>query len=252
MSGSVPCWRCRRGPGRRWTTVRGLDADRILRALLSAVSAVLRTNASQRGAAGEPPEHLSSELAPAQVAGVPEPRPGYEIRVHNPGWRRAPALRRGGPRPREIVTTILVNRVIASAGITFAFRAAEETGADATEVVRAQAVSTECSTWRCGGRRPRRWTDARRRTYRPGCGTSTSDHSIEPCGGSSRPPGGDRRPPRGRAVRPGRPRAERAGSRPAARPGPRPRPGRGRPVHRGARRRADSCCGPRNAVGACP
>jgi glutamate dehydrogenase len=46
------------------------------------------------------------------------------------------------PLRREIVTTVLVNRVIASAGITFAFRAAEETGADAAEVVRGHAVAT--------------------------------------------------------------------------------------------------------------
>jgi glutamate dehydrogenase len=46
------------------------------------------------------------------------------------------------PLRREIVTTVLVNHVVASAGITFTFRAAEETGADAAEVVRAHAVAT--------------------------------------------------------------------------------------------------------------
>ncbi len=53
--------------------VQGLDADRILRALLSAVRAVLRTNAYQRAADGEAPRHLSFKLDPSQVAGMPEP-----------------------------------------------------------------------------------------------------------------------------------------------------------------------------------
>ncbi|WP_072914362.1 NAD-glutamate dehydrogenase [Geodermatophilus obscurus] len=64
--------------------VEGLDADRILRALLSAVQAVLRTNAHQRGADGEAPPYLSFKFDPAEVAGLPEPRPTYEIWVYSP------------------------------------------------------------------------------------------------------------------------------------------------------------------------
>ena len=64
--------------------VEGLDADRILRALLSVVQAVLRTNAFVRAADGEPPSHLSFKLDPSRVVGMPEPAPAYEIWVHGP------------------------------------------------------------------------------------------------------------------------------------------------------------------------
>jgi glutamate dehydrogenase len=64
--------------------VEGLDADRILRALLSAVQAVLRTNAFQRGADGEAPPYVSFKFDPAEVAGLPEPKPTYEIWVYSP------------------------------------------------------------------------------------------------------------------------------------------------------------------------
>jgi glutamate dehydrogenase len=47
------------------------------------------------------------------------------------------------PLRREIVTTVLVNDMVNRAGITFAFRAAEETGASQVEVVRAFAVVRE-------------------------------------------------------------------------------------------------------------
>jgi glutamate dehydrogenase len=46
------------------------------------------------------------------------------------------------PLRREIATTVLVNDVVGAGGITFAFRAAEETGSDAADVVRAHAVAT--------------------------------------------------------------------------------------------------------------
>ncbi|MBO0848970.1 MAG: NAD-glutamate dehydrogenase, partial [Pseudonocardia sp.] len=46
------------------------------------------------------------------------------------------------PLRREIVTTLLVNEVIDGGGITFAFRLAEELSAEATDVVRAYAVTT--------------------------------------------------------------------------------------------------------------
>jgi glutamate dehydrogenase len=64
--------------------VTSRDADRILRALLSTVEAVLRTNAFQRGMDGEPPLHLSFKLDPARVTGMPEPKPAYEIWVYSP------------------------------------------------------------------------------------------------------------------------------------------------------------------------
>ena len=45
------------------------------------------------------------------------------------------------PLHREIAATVLVNDVVAAGGLTFAFRAAEETGSDAADVVRAFAVT---------------------------------------------------------------------------------------------------------------
>ena len=47
------------------------------------------------------------------------------------------------PLSREIAATVLVNDVVAAGGLTFAFRAAEETGSDAADVVRAFAVTRE-------------------------------------------------------------------------------------------------------------
>jgi glutamate dehydrogenase len=47
------------------------------------------------------------------------------------------------PLRRQIVTTCVVNDVVNHAGTTFVFRAVEETGADADDVVRAYAVARE-------------------------------------------------------------------------------------------------------------
>lgn len=61
-----------------------------------------------------------------------------------------PTLRRklGEPLPehplrREIITTSIVNRVLATSGLTFAFRLSEETGAAPADIVRAHAVASE-------------------------------------------------------------------------------------------------------------
>lgn len=61
-----------------------------------------------------------------------------------------PTLRRrlGEPLPehplrRQIITTSIVNRVLATSGLTFAFRLAEETGAATGDIVRAHAVVSE-------------------------------------------------------------------------------------------------------------
>ncbi|WP_369070627.1 NAD-glutamate dehydrogenase [Kineococcus terrestris] len=64
--------------------VEGLDADRILRALLSVVLAVLRTNAYQSGPDGAPHAHLSFKLDPHLVADVPQPVPHREVWVYSP------------------------------------------------------------------------------------------------------------------------------------------------------------------------
>jgi glutamate dehydrogenase len=64
--------------------VDGLDADRILRALLSVVRAVVRTNAYQKAPDGSAHEHLSFKLSPRSVVGMPEPAPHAEVWVYSP------------------------------------------------------------------------------------------------------------------------------------------------------------------------
>nr|WP_255480000.1 NAD-glutamate dehydrogenase [Quadrisphaera sp. RL12-1S] len=67
--------------------VESLDADRVLRSLLSVVRAVVRTNAyqhDQHSPDGQPPAHLSFKLAPRLVAGMPEPAPHAEVWVYSP------------------------------------------------------------------------------------------------------------------------------------------------------------------------
>ena len=63
--------------------VTGLDADRILRAMLGLVRATLRTTFFLRDADGAPREYLAFKLDPARVPGVPEPRPAIETFVHS-------------------------------------------------------------------------------------------------------------------------------------------------------------------------
>jgi len=56
--------------------------------------------------------------------------------------KRYPKAVAGHPLRREIVTTLLVNEMVNGGGITFAFRLAEELSAEATDAVRAYAVTT--------------------------------------------------------------------------------------------------------------
>ena len=55
---------------------------------------------------------------------------------------RFPAAIAGHPLRREIVTTLLVNEMVDGAGMTYAFRLAEELSATATDAVRSYAVTT--------------------------------------------------------------------------------------------------------------
>ena len=64
--------------------VANLDEDRILRQLLALVQATLRSNFFQRGADGRAKPVLSFKLDPAQLPGLPEPRPMFEIFVCSP------------------------------------------------------------------------------------------------------------------------------------------------------------------------
>ena len=90
------------------------------------------------------------------------------------------AARMAGHRlRREIIATVLVNEVVNRGGTSFVFRAMEESGASAADVIRAYVVVRDVyGLQRPVGRRPRRWTTRcrpRRRpwsTWRPG-GCST-------------------------------------------------------------------------------
>ncbi|MGH3693937.1 MAG: NAD-glutamate dehydrogenase [Pseudonocardiaceae bacterium] len=64
--------------------VAGLDADRILRSLLTLVRATLRTNYYVRDATGDPRPYLALKLDPKAVPALPEPRPAFEIFVCSP------------------------------------------------------------------------------------------------------------------------------------------------------------------------
>ncbi len=64
--------------------VAGLDADRILRSLLTLIRATLRTNHYVRDAAGNPRPYLALKLDPKAVPELPEPRPAFEIFVCSP------------------------------------------------------------------------------------------------------------------------------------------------------------------------
>jgi glutamate dehydrogenase len=75
-----------------------LDEDRILRSLLGAVLATLRTNYYQMGDNGEPKPYLSMKFDPKKVLELPEPRPMFEIFVYSP--RVEGVHLRGGPVAR--------------------------------------------------------------------------------------------------------------------------------------------------------
>jgi glutamate dehydrogenase len=65
-------------------SVASLDADRILRSVLSVIEAMLRTNHFRRGDGEEHPAYLSFKLDPGRLEILPVPRPRYEIFVYAP------------------------------------------------------------------------------------------------------------------------------------------------------------------------
>ncbi len=95
--------------------VTSLDADRILRILLSLITATSRTNAYRLDAAGRRREFLSVKLDPHRVPGVPKPVPAHEIWVYSPRFEgihlRFGDVARGGlrwsDRPEDFRTEIL-------------------------------------------------------------------------------------------------------------------------------------------------
>lgn len=64
--------------------VPNLDEDRILRLFLGVINATVRTNYFHRDTDGKPRPYLSFKFNPALVAGLPEPRPMFEIWVYSP------------------------------------------------------------------------------------------------------------------------------------------------------------------------
>jgi glutamate dehydrogenase len=82
--------------------VVGLDADRILRALMHAVLAIVRTNAYQRRHDGTTKPYVAFKLDPMQLDFLPAPRPAHEIWVYAPHVEgihlRAGDIARGGIR----------------------------------------------------------------------------------------------------------------------------------------------------------
>ncbi|MGW4110028.1 NAD-glutamate dehydrogenase [Actinosynnema sp. NPDC004786] len=64
--------------------VTSLDADRILRSLLTLVQATLRTNYFVRDVDGNPRPYLAVKLDPRAIPDLPQPRPRFEIFVYSP------------------------------------------------------------------------------------------------------------------------------------------------------------------------
>ena len=93
------------------------------------------------------------------------------------------------PLRREIITTLVVNRIINRGGITFVFRAMEETGATPVEIARAHTVAREVFAldefWDrvAAARQPRPVAPSRAYTSRVGA------CSTEPRGGCCRAAG---------------------------------------------------------------
>ena len=91
------------------------------------------------------------------------------------------------PLRREIITTVVVNDMINRGGITFAYRAGEETGADPVEIARAYTVVREVfAPRRRSGRGSRSSTTACRPTRsarctsrRGGCSTGRPGGSLQ-------------------------------------------------------------------------
>ena len=83
-------------------SIASLDEDRILRQFYALVKAMLRTNFFQRGADGELRHEMAFKLDPAELPGMPEPRPKFEIFVYSPRFEgvhlRGGRVARGGLR----------------------------------------------------------------------------------------------------------------------------------------------------------
>lgn len=83
-------------------TVKNLNEDTIIRRYLDLINGTLRTNFFQTEADGSAKSYISTKFAPRQIAGIPEPRPMYEIFVYSPRMEgvhlRGGKVARGGLR----------------------------------------------------------------------------------------------------------------------------------------------------------
>ncbi|RZU99485.1 NAD-glutamate dehydrogenase [Spiribacter vilamensis] len=90
---------------RQLDAVESLDDDRILRRLLDAMRATLRTNFFQRDDEDQVPETVAIKLRPDRIPGVPKPVPAFEIFVSSPRVEgvhlRGGKVARGGLRWSE-------------------------------------------------------------------------------------------------------------------------------------------------------
>ncbi|HEY7814615.1 MAG TPA: NAD-glutamate dehydrogenase domain-containing protein, partial [Nakamurella sp.] len=95
--------------------VTSLDADRILRTLLSVISATTRTNEYRTDEQGNRRDFVSFKLEPGKIPGVPKPVPAHEVWVYSPRLEgvhlRFGDVARGGlrwsDRPEDFRTEIL-------------------------------------------------------------------------------------------------------------------------------------------------
>src|SRR5690606_18669635 len=85
--------------------VPSLDEDRMLRRILAAIQATVRTNFHRRDATGAPLAYLSFKLLPGQIPEMPRPVPAMEIYVYSPRTEgvhlRGGKVARGGLRWSE-------------------------------------------------------------------------------------------------------------------------------------------------------
>jgi glutamate dehydrogenase len=95
--------------------VDNLTEDRVLRQFLGLIQATTRTNYWRRDAAGAPRSFVSFKFDPSKVAGLPEPKPMFEIFVYSTRFEgvhlRGGRVARGGlrwsDRPEDFRTEVL-------------------------------------------------------------------------------------------------------------------------------------------------
>ena len=95
--------------------VASLDEDRILRALLSMITATLRTNHYRRDESGRHREIVTMKLDASRIDVLPQPRPSYEVWAYSPRVEgvhlRFGRIARGGlrwsDRPADFRTEVL-------------------------------------------------------------------------------------------------------------------------------------------------